>query len=64
MNLVIRMFALFVAVAGLASAAFAPPTRALNAQASMYARGPVIPNLPGPLPCQFTQCFAPTTLTR
>ncbi len=51
MNSAIRMFALLVAIAGLAAASFAPATsQPLSKHASMAANGPG-PDLPAPLPC-------------
>ena len=51
MNSVIRMFALLVAIAGLAAASFAPaPSQPLSTHASMAASGPG-PDLPAPPPC-------------
>lgn len=64
MKAAIRMFALFVAVAGLASASLAPAnTQIRPAQNSVNATdpGPLI-NLPAPLPCQSVNaCFAPSS---
>lgn len=54
MKTVIRFFALFVAIAGLATASLAPASsQARVAHNSVNATdpGPLI-NLPGPLPCQ------------
>jgi hypothetical protein len=67
MKAAIRIFALFVAIAGLASASFAPATtKALTTHAALSATGagPTI-NLPAPLPCQLNNtCFASTTSIR
>jgi hypothetical protein len=54
MKVAIRVFALFVAFAGLASASIAPATtQALSSHASTTTSGPGLTiNLPGPLPCQ------------
>jgi hypothetical protein len=53
MNSAIRMFALLVAIAGLAAASFAPAnTQLLPKAVSMTASGPGPLDLPGPLPCQ------------
>jgi hypothetical protein len=53
MKTVIRMFALLVAIAGLASASFAPATpQTLIKHAAMSASGPGPLDLPGPLPCE------------
>ena len=53
MNSAIRMFALLVAIAGLAAASFAPAnTQPFPKPASMTASGPGPLDLPGPLPCQ------------
>jgi hypothetical protein len=52
MTTAIRMFALLVAIAGLAAASFAPATmQTPSRHASMSASGPG-PDLPGPLPCE------------
>ena len=52
MKLVIRMFALFVAIAGLASASFAPATtQTVSRHAYESASGPGPLDLPGPPPC-------------
>ncbi len=52
MNSAIRMFALLVAIAGLAAASFAPATsQPLSKPASISAKGPGPLDLPGPLPC-------------
>lgn len=54
MKTVIRFFALFVALAGLASASLAPSNSQVRAAHNSVAAtdpGPLI-NLPGPLPCQ------------
>ena len=53
MKTTLRMFALFVAVAGLGAAAFVPAaTHAQPRHASILATSPVAA-VPGPLPCQF-----------
>lgn len=52
MKSVIRIFALLVAVAGLASASFAPAnTQTMIKPASLSASGPGPLDLPGPPPC-------------
>lgn len=53
MKTAIRFFALFVAIAGLASASLAPTSQARVFHNSVAATdpGPLI-TLPGPLPCQ------------
>ena len=63
MKSVIRMFALLVAIAGLAAASFAPATtQNLSKHASMTASGPGPLDLPGPLPCQSDgTCFVQNT---
>jgi len=67
MKTVIRMFALFVAIAGLASASFVPA----NSQASTThlsvtgAVNPVPNGLPGPVPCQLQNtCLVQTASNR
>ena len=66
MKTVIRFFALFVAIAGLASASLAPAnTQARVSYNSVAATdpGPLV-NLPGPLPCQFNgTCLMSTPTT-
>jgi len=61
MKAAIRLFALFIAIAGLASASLAPAnTQARISHTSVAAAdpGPLV-NLPGPLPCQsVSECFA------
>jgi len=60
MKTAIRFFALFVAIAGLASASLAPTTQAHISHSAVASTdpGPLI-NLPGPLPCQSVNaCFA------
>ncbi|MGD0480336.1 MAG: hypothetical protein ABSA42_09210 [Terracidiphilus sp.] len=53
MTTAIRMFALLVAIAGLAAASFAPAaTQTPSGNASMSESGPGPLDLPGPLPCQ------------
>ncbi|MGO8759416.1 MAG: hypothetical protein ACLQG3_14955 [Terracidiphilus sp.] len=67
MNTAIRVFALFVAVAGLVSASIAPATtHMLTAPRSMSVTGPGPDDtLPGPIPCQWLgTCFAPTAVAR
>jgi hypothetical protein len=66
MKFVIRMFALLVAIAGLASASFAPATtQTLIKHASMSASGPGPLDLPGPLPCDSDgTCLVQTALNR
>ena len=66
MKTAIRFFALFVAIAGLASASLAPATQARVSHTSVAATdpGPLI-TLPGPLPCQSVgACFATNTPTQ
>jgi hypothetical protein len=53
MKSAIRMFALFVAIAGLASASFAPANNQSSPKhvpVTVTGSGPL--DLPGPLPCQ------------
>lgn len=58
MQSAIRLFALVVAIAGLASASLSPaPTHFRSEHVSIMAGSPV--NLPGPLPCKDEVCFAP-----
>jgi hypothetical protein len=67
MKAAIRMFALFVAVAGLASASLAPANSQIRAtQNSVTAGGPgPLIILPAPLPCQSVgACYAPASSTR
>ncbi len=53
MNPAIRMFALLVAIAGLASASFAPATtQPLAKHSTMAASAPGPLDLPAPLPCE------------
>jgi hypothetical protein len=54
MKTVVRMFALLVAIAGLAAASFAPATTPTLSprHASMSESGPGPLSIPGPLPCQ------------
>ena len=64
MKVAIRIFALFIAFAGLASASFVPATtKAVSTHVSMTASGPgPTINLPGPVPCQLDNtCFASST---
>ncbi len=67
MKTAIRFFALFVAIAGLASASLVPAnTQARVSHNSVAATdpGPLI-NLPGPLPCQSVNaCFATPSTSR
>jgi hypothetical protein len=57
MKSAIRFFALFVAVAGLASAALAPAaTNAQPRHVSILASGPVTADVPGPETCSFDGC--------
>ncbi|MGB7267201.1 MAG: hypothetical protein WBC92_16920 [Terracidiphilus sp.] len=61
MKVAIRMFALFVAFAGLVSASFSPAaTKAISTHASMTATGPgPTIGIPAPLPCTSDgTCFA------
>ena len=52
MKSVVRMFALLVAIAGLAAASFAPATtQPLTKHASMAASGPGPLSIPAPPPC-------------
>jgi hypothetical protein len=67
MKAAIRMFALFVAVAGLASASLAPANTQIRATRNSVADGdPVpVPLLPAPLPCQsINACYSPASSTR
>jgi hypothetical protein len=67
MKAAIRMFALFVAVAGLASASLAPSNSQIRATHNSVAAGDPGPLilLPGPLPCQSVgACYAPASSTR
>jgi hypothetical protein len=61
MKTVIRFFALFVAIAGLACASLAPANTQVRAAHNSVAAtdpGPLV-NLPAPLPCQSVgACFA------
>ena len=58
MQSAIRLFALVVAITGLAFASFAPGrTQNHSRHVSIMAGSSV--NLPGPLPCQDEVCFAP-----
>jgi hypothetical protein len=67
MKTLVRFFALFVAIAGLASASLAPTNtqaRVSHNSVAVTDPGPLV-NLPGPLPCQSVgACFAPTTSSR
>ena len=51
MNSAIRMFALLVAIAGLAAASSPPPPRNLCRHTSVAANGPGPLDLPAPPPC-------------
>ena len=66
MNSAIRMFALLVAIAGLAAASFAPAaTQPLSRHASMSESGPGPLDLPGPPPCSSDgTCFVQTASSR
>jgi len=66
MNSVIRMFALLVAIAGLASASFVPATtQPLTKHASLAANGPGPLDIPGPPPCTADgTCVAQTASNR
>ena len=63
MKALVRFFALFVAIAGLASASLAPATSQARISRNSVAAtdpGPLV-NLPGPLPCwSVNACFATT----
>jgi len=67
MKAAIRISALFIAIAGLASASFAPATtKALSTPSSVSASGagPTI-GLPAPLPCQLDNtCLVSPASTR
>jgi hypothetical protein len=67
MKSVIRMFALLVAIAGLASASYAPattPAQSKHTSMFMSGRGPT-PDTPGPLPCGFDgTCLVQTASNR
>jgi len=67
MKTVIRMFALFVAIAGLASASFVPAnSQPSSTHLSVAASGPLPQGtLPGPVPCQLQNtCFVQTASNR
>ena len=66
MKSAIRMFALLVAIAGLAAASFAPATmQTLSRPASMSESGPGPVDIPAPLPCQSDgTCFVQTSSNR
>jgi hypothetical protein len=66
MTTAVRMFALLVAIAGLAAASFAPATtQPLPRNPSMSESGPGPMDLPGPLPCQSDgTCLVQTASTR
>jgi hypothetical protein len=67
MKTAIRMFALFVAIAGLAAASLAPAKTQIHATHNSVTAGnpgPLI-SLPLPLPCQSVdKCFAPAPTSR
>jgi hypothetical protein len=59
MKTIIRMFALLVAVAGLAFAAFAPAaSHAQPKHTSIIVGSPSTADVPGPAPCGFDGCVA------
>jgi hypothetical protein len=63
MNSAIRMFALLVAIAGLAAASFAPANTQPLPKHPITSGGPL--DLPGPLPCQSDgSCLALTASNR
>lgn len=66
MNSAIRMFALLVAIAGLAAASFAPAnTQPLPKHTTFTANGPGPLDLPGPLPCESDgTCLVQTASSR
>ncbi len=66
MKSAIRVFALLVAIAGLASASFAPATtQPIPHHASASASGPGPLDLPGPVPCDETgTCVVQTASNR
>ena len=67
MKTVIRMFALFVAIAGLASASFVPANSQPSATHLLVAAsgGPVPSSLPAPVPCQLQNtCLVQTASSR
>lgn len=67
MKVAIRLFALFVAVAGLASASLAPANTQIRAtRNSVTPDGPApLILLPAPLPCQSVNaCYAPASTSR
>jgi len=67
MKTAVRFFALFVAIAGLASASLAPAnTQVRSAHNSVTVSDPIPnTNLPAPLPCQSVNaCYAPATPSR
>ncbi len=57
MQSVIRLFALAVAVTGLAFASFAPARTQNHSRPVSIMAGTV--NLPGPIPCKDEVCFMP-----
>lgn len=67
MKTAIRLFALFVALAGLASASLAPANTQIGATHESVVPGepgPLI-SLPSPLPCQSVDtCYAPAPKSR
>jgi hypothetical protein len=59
MQTAIRMFALFVAIAGLGFAAFAPAaTHAQPRHPSIIVSGPITADYPAPPTCGFDGCVA------
>jgi len=66
MKSAIRLFALLVALAGLASAAFAPAaTHAQPRHASILVSGPITADVPEPDPCSIGgACFAQASSNR
>ena len=66
MTTAIRMFALLVAIAGLAAASFTPAnSQTAPRHVSISQSGPGTLDLPGPLPCQSDgTCLAQTASTR
>jgi hypothetical protein len=62
MQTVIRMFALFVAIAGLSFAAFASAaTHSQPRHASIIVSGPITADYPAPPTCGFDGCVATTS---
>ncbi len=66
MKSAIRLFALIVALAGLASAAFSPAaTHAQPRHISILANGPITADMPAPPPCMpGGTCFVQATSNR